>query len=211
MLRSLILTIAIAGGAGLVAAEAPSPELTDEEFALLINDIDDAQDMLIGLISGVTDEQWNFKSSPERWSIAECVEHISRTQVAILNAIKAFAAGPPDPEWFEKAGNKSDFIRQTVLTRPKEGGQGFTAGGEVLPTEHWDRATGFREFYKSHGELRAYVETMPRAIKNRTFQNPFPAIGWMNSHDWLTLAALHVVRHSKQIAEVQADPNYPKK
>jgi hypothetical protein len=81
----------------------------------------------------------------------------------------------------------------------------------VLPTEHWDRERGIREFYKSHGELRAFVESMPREIKNRTFLNPFPSIGMLNGYDWLTLAALHVKRHTMQAIEVQEDPNYPEK
>jgi hypothetical protein len=50
---------------------------------------------------------------------------------------------------------------------------------------------------------------MPRDVKNRTFMNPFPQIGMLNVHDWLTLTALHVQRHTKQIIEVQEDPNYP--
>jgi hypothetical protein len=33
----------------------------------------------------------------------------------------------------------------------------------------------------------------------------------LNAHDWLTLATLHVVRHTKQIIEVQEDPSYPGK
>jgi hypothetical protein len=102
-------------------------------------------------------------------------------------------------------------VRQVVPNRNPGGAGGFTAGGEVLPSEGWDRAHAIREFYKNHGELRAYVETMQRDIKDRTFQNPFPAIGWLNAYDWLNLAALHVVRHSKQIAERQQDPKYPKK
>ncbi len=195
-----------------VVAEAPSPAVTDAEFAKLIEDLDLAQDTLLGLISGMTDEQWTFKQNPDRWSVAECVEHIVRTEEAVLAGIQATMQGPRDPEWFSRTEGKNDLLRQVVLTRNAGGaGSPFKAPYEVSPTEHWDRAHAIEEFYKAHGTVRAFAETMPREIKNVTMMNPFPQIGWMNAHDWLTLTALHVRRHSMQIAEVQADPKYPKK
>ena len=193
------------------AESGPSPRVTDEEFTMLIKDIDLAQETLLGLVSGMTDEQWTFKQNPDRWSVAECVEHIVRTEQAILGGVKQTMAGPRDPEWYNRTKGKNDLVRQAVLTRnPGGAGSPFKAPYEVSPTEHWDRAKSIEEFYKSHGALRAYVETMQRDIKDHTFMNPFPSISWLNCHDWLTLCALHVRRHSMQIAEVQQDPKYPK-
>jgi hypothetical protein len=40
--------------------------------------------------------------------------------------------------------------------------------------------------------------------------NPFPQIGLLDAHDWLTLTALHVMRHTRQIVEVQEDAAYPR-
>jgi hypothetical protein len=198
---------------GFTAADtAPDPNLSDAELAQLIQEVDAAQDKLLGLITGMTDEQWSFKPGPDRWSVAECVEHIARTERAILGGIAFTLQGPPNPAWYEQTKGKLELVRKVVLDRPKNGvGSPFRAeGGEVAPSEHWDRARGFREFYRVHGEVRATIETMPREIKNRTFENPFPSIGMLNGHDWLTLMLLHVSRHSMQIAEVQADPSYPK-
>lgn len=207
----MVFSIVVVPFAVAFAADEPSPEITDEEFTTLVADIDEAQDTLIGLITGMSDEQWNFRSAPDRWSVAECVEHIVRTEQAVLAGIQAAAAGPPNPEWYAQTNGKNMLVRQAVLTRnPRGAGSPFKAPYEVSPTEHWDRAHAIREFYKAHGALRAFVETAPRAIKNRTFPNPFPEIGMMNAHDWLTLAALHVRRHSMQIEEVQADPKYPR-
>jgi uncharacterized damage-inducible protein DinB len=194
----------------LTSVADPDPNVTDEELAELVKVIDDAQDQLVGHISGITDEQWSFKQNPNRWSIAECVEHIARTERAILGGIAFHLSRPANPDWFAQTQGKLDLVRRVVVDRPKGGvGSPFQAGGEVLPSEHWDRARGIREFYASHGELRAFVETMPREIKNRTFENPFPSIGMLNGYDWLNLGALHVVRHTLQAIEVQEDPNYP--
>jgi uncharacterized damage-inducible protein DinB len=194
------------------AATEPDPRVTDEELGRLVKEIDDAQDLLLSRISNITDEQWTFEQNPNRWSIGECVEHIARAQRAILDGVVYSLAGPPNPEWFEQTKGKLELVYQNVLTRTPGGvGSPFRAPYEVSPTEQWDRARGLQEFYASHGRLRALVESMPREIKNRTFMNPFPQIGMLNAHDWLTLATLHVVRHTKQIIEVQEDPSYPGK
>ncbi len=192
------------------AGKAPSPVVSDEEIAQLFKTIDEGQDMLVGLISGMTNEQWSFKQNPDRWSVAECVEHITRTEGAILMMVQQTLTGPRDPEWFTRTDGKLDLVRQVVPNRNPGGVGGFKAPFEVSPTQNWSREQAIREFYKSHGMLRSYVETMQRDIKDHTFENPFPQIGWLNANDWLNLAALHVMRHSKQIIEVQQDPNYPK-
>lgn len=208
-LIALLLTLSVSNSS--FGEESPSPRVTDEEFRELVAILDDGQDMLLGLITGLTAEQWNFKPNADRWSVAECVEHITRTEQAILAMIQQVIAGPRDPEWYSRTNGKLELVRDFVPNRNPGGAGGLNAPLEVRPSEQWDRARAIREFYTAHGALRAYVETMQRDIKDRTFMNPFPAINWMNAHDWLNLAGLHVVRHSKQIIEVQADPSYPKK
>ena len=154
---------------GLTAADTPpDPNLTDEEFEVLIADIDAAQDKLLGLISGMTDEQWSFKPGPNRWSVAECVEHISRTERAILGGIQYSVMRPPNPGWHEETDGKLELVRKTVLTRPKNGvGSPFqvSAGSEVAPSEGWSRERAFREFYASHGRARS--RTAPSTTPSR--------------------------------------------
>jgi DinB superfamily len=192
-------------------AEDHSPNLTDEEFAELIKAHDHSLNMLLGLISGLTDEQWTFKQNAKRWSVGECAEHIVRSERALFqNAVKAIK-NPPDPDWYARTKGKAAFIRRVIPNRNPGGVGGAQAPLEIQPTEKWGRAKAIEEFYKIHGEVRAYLETMPREIKNHTTRHPFPIFNWLNAHDWLLYLPLHTERHCKQIIEVQADPKYPKK
>jgi hypothetical protein len=192
-------------------ADDPSPRLTDEEFAELIKEHDHSMNMLLGLISGLSDEQWNFKQNPKRWSVGECTEHIVRSERALFGkAVKAME-DPADPNWYARTKGKVGFIRKVIPNRNANGVGGAQAPIEIQPTEKWGRAKAIAEFYKIHGEVRAYIETMPREIKNHTAQHPFAIFNWLNAHDWLLYLPLHTVRHCKQIIEVQADPRYPKK
>ncbi len=197
--------------ATMARAENPSPKLTDDEFAELIKSHDQSLTMLLGLISGLSDEQWTFKQNPKRWSVGECTEHIVRSERALFqNAVKAME-NPVDPEWYARTKGKASFIRRVIPNRNPGGVGGAQAPLEIQPTEKWGRAKAIEEFYKIHGEVRAYIETMPREIKNHTVKHPFPIFNWLNAHDWLLYLPLHTERHCKQIIEVQADPKYPKK
>lgn len=193
-----------------VAADEPNPSLTDAEFADLVREMDESQALLLGLITGLTDEQWNFKPKPDRWSVAECTEHIVRSERALLDFAQNAMKNPPDPEWYTRTKDKAEFLRRVMPNRNPGGVGGAQAPMEIRPTEHWSRARAIEEFYKIHGVVRAYIETMPREVKNRTFEHPFPIFNWLNAYDWLLYVPLHTVRHSRQIIEVQSDPNYPK-
>ena len=190
--------------------DAPDPRLTDDEFKDLIKMMDDSQDLLLGLITGLTDEQWNFKQNEDRWSVAECTEHIVRSQRALYESAKAAMATPENPDWAEQTKGKNEFIRRIMPNRSPGGAGGATAPQEIRPTENWDRQRAIQEFYTTQGAVRAYIETMDREIKNHTFEHPFPVFGTLNAYDWLIYVPLHTVRHSRQIMEVQEDPNYPK-
>ena len=195
----------------VVAAEdAANPKLSDAEFAELMKMMDDAQDMLLGLITGLSDEQWNFKQAPDRWSVAECTEHIVRSQRLLLEAAQSAMAAPENPDWAEKTAGKNAFVRRVMPNRNPGGAGGAQAPQEIVPTENWNRGRAIEEFYKIQGVCRAYMETVDREVKNHTFDHPFPVFGTLSAYDWLIYIPLHTVRHSKQIIEVQSDQNYPK-
>jgi DinB superfamily len=166
-------------------ADNPSPSLTDEEFAELIKSHDQSQNMLLGLISGLSDEQWTFKQNAKRWSVGECVEHIVRSEHALFQSAVKAMENPPDPEWYARTKGKAAFIRKIIPNRNPNGVGGAKAPQEIQPTEKWGRAKAIEEFYKIHGQVRAYIETMPREIKNHTVKHPFPIFGWLNAYDWL--------------------------
>jgi uncharacterized damage-inducible protein DinB len=191
------------------AQDAPSPVLADTELAELVALLDSAQDGLLARLTGLTDEQWRFKPGPDRWSVAECVEHIARGEAALLESIEQMLEMSPDPEWHSKTSGKLALVQRYVPNRGPQGQGGVQAPEEIRPTEGWSRSRGIARFYATHGRARAFVETMRRDIKDRTHESP--VFSWLNAYARLFSLGLHIVRHTRQIAEVQADPDYPAK
>lgn len=193
-----------------VAQDAPSPYMTDEEHAELIQLLNESMDMMMGLITGLTEEQWTFKQNPNRWSVGECAEHIVRSERALLDWTLEALAKEPDKDWIERTKGKADMIREGMPNRQPMGRDGATAPIEVRPNKGWGRAKTIAEFYKVRGEVRGFSDTLEGPIKSHTTEHPFDFFNWLNAHDWLIYIPLHTVRHSKQIIEVQEDADYPK-
>ena len=162
-LASLALVLALtAPGLRAVAEDAPSPMLTDAEFADLVKQMDEAQAKLLGLISGLSEEQWTFKQNADRWSVGECAEHIVRSERALFDFAQNAMKAAPDKEWYTRTKDKAEFLRKVMPNRNPGGVGGAQAPMEIRPTEHWDRAKTIAEFYKIHGEVRA-LSTRPRS------------------------------------------------
>lgn len=210
-LATALLVLAF-GSLTVHAEDAVSPNLTEDERTELLTMLDASQNRVMDLISGLSDAQWTFKSGEDRWSVAECTEHIVRSQRALLGLAQLALSKEPDPEWLERTRTKGALIRQVMPNRQPFGQGGATAPMEIRPTENWDRAKAIQEFYTVQGEVVAYVEALAEnaPIKQYTAEHPFPVFGWLNAYDWLIYVPLHTERHSRQIEEVQADPNYPK-
>lgn len=212
MVKRWIAAAAVMLATVSVSAEDKQARLSDEEYNELIQLLDESFEMLEGLISGLSDEQWNFKQNPDRWSVGECAEHIVRSETLLFETALQAMANEPDPDWAEKTKGKTDLIRKVMPNRQPMGQGGATAPFEIRPSEKWGRAKLFEEYYKIRGRVRAYVETLPRdaEVKAQVQTHPFPVFGDLTAHDWLIYVPLHTVRHSRQIIEVQEDANYPK-
>jgi hypothetical protein len=66
----------------VVSPGALTPEL--EEFRRQFEQIVVEGDLLVGVMS---DDQFNWTSAPDRWSIAQCIEHLNVTARAYLPAL----------------------------------------------------------------------------------------------------------------------------
>jgi hypothetical protein len=56
------------------------------------------RDGLIGSARMVTPAQWTFKPGPERWSVAEIVEHVIAVQELVIGMIRQqLSSAPPPP------------------------------------------------------------------------------------------------------------------
>src|SRR5262245_56026370 len=58
----------------------PSQKLTEKDRELAISHLKASREKFAKSVAGLSEAQLNFKSAPDRWSVAEVAEHITVTE-----------------------------------------------------------------------------------------------------------------------------------
>ena len=198
-----VLTIAFLSAVPAMAADGGT--LSDSERAFLIEQMEMSKKAFLASISGLSDAQWKFKPAPNVWSVAECAEHIVLSETFIFNGaqqvLKTPAVARP-----EKSNTEFDHqLAMGVQDRSHKA----TAPEPLTPSGKINSpADAAKAFTEKRDQNEKYVETTSDDL--RTHVGPGPA-GPMDAYQFLVLMATHTARHTAQIKEVQANPNYPSK
>jgi hypothetical protein len=209
-ITSLVSLLLLLSSASANAADATG-KLTDTEKTELLSLLDSTAKDFLALVDGVTEEQWKWKSSPDRWSVGECAEHVILSERMLYQTALDALKSPADPEWATKTDGKVDFLKKVMPNRNPGGAGGAKAPQEIVPTGSLTRDEVVRRFNDSRVEIRTFVAALDQSAKEHIVVHPFPVFGPLNAYDWLIYVPLHTIRHSRQIIEVQQTAGYPAK
>lgn len=178
--------------------------VTEQERAYAIESLQSTQVSLHQSVNGLTNAQLTYKPGADRWSVAECVEHIALIESGIFGAIQKGMTYPANPE--KRAEIKySDVdvikaVRSRTVTLPSP--------DPFIPTGRFE-STGaaLDAFDQQRDEAVAYVQTVTDDLRTHYFRHI--ALGWLDSYQAILLLAAHGERHRKQIEEVKASPGFP--
>jgi hypothetical protein len=188
----------------LPAAEPGS--LNGEERAKLLALLNDSRDQLFKSIEGLTPAQWNFQSSPDRWSVGLVVEHIMRSEVLLFQKAEEALNNPVNPDWEKKTTGKTEFLERIMPTRQGKAQAPF----EVRPEGKLNREEVVARFKELRAKSIAFATQVDKPLKAHTSEHPFPVFNTLNAHQWLLYIPWHNQRHIKQIEEVKAHADFPK-
>lgn len=189
------------------AAVPASQTLSQHDRDYAMSQLQAGRKEFLDATAGLTPEQWNFKAAPDRWSIAECAEHIAISEDFIGGRIKEqILKGPATPEKREQVKVKNDEdLTKAVVDRSQK----FKAPEPIVPKKRWaDPAEAIAHFKESRDANIAYIETTQDDLRDHFA--PHPAAGLLDAYQWFLLMSAHTERHVAQILEVKTDPKYPK-
>jgi len=66
---------------------ATDQPLTQSDRDKAIAELQGSRQMFLDATKGLSPAKWNFKAAPERWSIAECAEHIALSEDFIFGVV----------------------------------------------------------------------------------------------------------------------------
>lgn len=165
----------------------------------------EAQAEYLAAIGNVSEEQWEWKPAPDRWSVGEIAEHILLAESALFRAVQLAIQSPPNPDWQTKTAGKTEFIEKVMPDRSRK-----VSAPEQLQPRGLPKGEVIRRFKEARAQTIRFAETTQIPLKEHTYDNPFPVFNTLNAYQWLIYIPLHNMRHDQQIAEVKATPGYPK-
>ncbi|WP_254063724.1 DinB family protein [Granulicella sp. S190] len=175
-----------------------------QERQVVLDQLASSEARLLELVDGLTAEQWSFKESPARWSIADNIEHVVVLEGYIRSTIAKTLVEAAEPEKKMQAGAKEAFVfgvangRSNTLVCPEP----------VYPTGRWpDRAELVLELQKTRAETVAFATETEASLRDHFF--PHTALGDLDCYQWLVVLGQHAMRHAFQIEQVKADTRFP--
>ena len=77
-----------------ILAFASGPKMTDAERHKTLQLLADTETEFLNSVDGLTDAQWNYRTAPEKWSIAQTAEHIMLSETLIFSAVRCTMQTP---------------------------------------------------------------------------------------------------------------------
>ena len=166
-----------------------------------LSELHGARKLTLDAVAGLTAAQWRFKPAPERWSIAEVMEHLVITERALLGMTRKLAASTPSSE---PSPMKDDELLQMLTDRR----QPVAAPETLAPTGRFGPgAENAHQYRTARDESLDFLRSTPEDL--RRFRTKMP-VGVVDGYQLLLYIAGHNYRHLAQIAEIKAHPNYPR-
>jgi hypothetical protein len=201
--RSLnYILIAVLAVTGVAASSAQELTQVDKEHALQY--LEATKKDVLDATKGLSEAQWNFKPAPDRWAVAQVMEHIAASEDFIRDGLlkeKVMVSPPGEP------GRDVKKIDAAVEAMIPDRSHKAQAPHPLVPNNRFGSPEGsIRHFLESRETTEQYLRTTP-GLRDHVMEGP---VGKMDGYEFVLFIAAHSERHTKQINEVKADPNFPK-
>jgi hypothetical protein len=195
----LALSLVFAASPWLAAQDASA-----EDLKRASDHLKKTRDAFIASTKGLSEKQLNFKPAPTRWSVAECAEHITAAEDFLFGMIKKdVMAAPPRTETVN-AKEIDDFVLNAIADRSKKA----QAPEPLMPTKRYGSMEETMKHFRQSRAATIKFLTDTKGLRGHAADAPIGKK--LDAYQWLLFISAHAERHTKQINEVKADPNFPK-
>lgn len=188
----------------LLGASTFGQTLTQADRERAVKYLQQTRDGVVAATKGLSEAQLNYKPAADRWSVAETLEHIALSEDFLFQYVaEKIMKAPPGP-----ADRDTAKIDAMVLAVIPDRSHKAHAPSALVPTGRWTPGETRDRFLKSRTKTIEFLESTPD-LREHVADSPLGQP--LDAYEWLLFIAAHSERHTKQILEVKADPNFPKK
>lgn len=188
----------------ILAVVAPAQQLSQAEKDKALAYLESTKANLLEATKGLSEAQWNFKPAPDRWSVAQVMEHIAASEDFIRDGLikEKVMVSPPG-----QLDRDVKSIDEAVLTMVPDRTHKAQAPDPLQPRNRFGSPQeSLKHFLESRATTEQYLKSAP-GLREHVMDGP---VGKMDGYEFILFIAAHCERHTKQIEEVKADPNFPK-
>jgi uncharacterized damage-inducible protein DinB len=175
--------------------------MTPEERQKAAAFLNETRDNMLRAAKDLSPAQLQYKPAPDRWSVAECLEHAAMVENLVLgnihNAMKEAAASP-----------KTDMTDEALVRTVTDRSARTQAPERIVPTGKIPCDQVLSEFQAARKRMSEFVASTNAPL--RQFAFPHPRFGQVDCYQWVLLTAGHGDRHRKQVEELIADAGFPR-
>ena len=182
--------------------------MTPAERELLLKELDQTLERLLSIVQGLTWEQLEYREAPDRWSLAENLEHIilaERFTLGLVQKTLGDAPTPPDAPAAREAVDQDERLRNTLAESRKHRLQ---APEPFKPTGRWPLAELWPEFEATRERTREFVSSAPGDLRRHSA--PHFGFGPLDCYQWLVLIGSRCDRHCAQSERVKTSAGFPR-
>jgi len=181
-----------------------APVWTEADKKYLLDNLIRTKQEIINETKNLTKKQWNFKESPDQWSINQIVEHIDRYELIFMHEISVALQMGPIPN-FPQHSPDSMFLDQDPKDLKKNNTTDFTKPFTIsVPLGNNEGSNNMIWFNKMRDESIDYLKNTTQNIRQY-----YPNFG-PDVHQKFIMIFTHTDRHLRQIKRVKGNPKYPK-
>ena len=179
--------------------------LTKKERRFAKDHLKETRKELVKTVSGLSAAQLTFKADSTRWSVEDCLKHIAMSEIEIWKSVTDGLFQAPNPEKRAEIKITDDQIIKGLLDRSTK----RQAAENLQPknTTYKSAAEALTSFKENRNKLINYIDDTQEDMRNHVINFP---LGLIDTYQLVLLISAHSGRHTLQIKDIMADPNFPK-
>ncbi|HQU57214.1 MAG: DinB family protein [Chitinophagaceae bacterium] len=197
----LLLTLLFVTG---LAGTTSDNTITKSERKKAVKLMKDTYKDALHSLKGLSEQQLNYRTDPNRWSVKECFFHISKTENTLWSNFEKAMKEPANPEKRKEIKFTDDQIIKMVEDRSHKA----KAPTSLQPenTGYTSLAEAIEDFKLNRTNHIKYMKHTTEDLRNHVIQLPF---GSVDCYQFYLFMAGHSNRHTQQMNEVKADSGFP--
>ena len=174
--------------------------MTQRDRDDLVSHLQMTESWLVDEVSSLSPAQLEFRMAPDRWTIAEVVEHLAIADPTYWQLLQDGMRHPP--KHLKRQATDADVLWYGINRTKHEKTEPYKdpKGQKV------DIHQALDSFRKLHAMMLEYARTTEENLRDHAVEE------WgVDAYQCLLEISTHTQRHILQIREIKADPRFPKR